>query len=124
MAQYLAPNAQTVGLTPVTIVGFGPGADPDDLCRATVYVFANDHNLGVSYWEFRLLLRHVVGAFASGLISTIVHSNSASAAAWTAVASVNAEGNVQVVVTGALGATVDWLATSDDQICMHGSFGG
>jgi hypothetical protein len=116
------PNARTVDATPVSISGFGPGVDVDDVIRTSVFVFANDHGTGQAYWEFRVLLRKLAGALAQAIVTQIVHQSVGGAGTWAATCSMNAEGVLQVVVTGAAATVIDWLATSDEPFGEHGVF--
>lgn len=124
MAHDTAPVARTTNATPQTINGSLPQLEEDQLLRSTLFVFANDHGSGQAYWEFRVLLRRMVGAQTLGTFTQIVKNNTPSAAAWTAVGSVAANGQVVVTITGAAGMTIDWLATGEDAIGMLGAFTG
>ena len=118
----LRPDAQTVGLIPTVHVSFGPQVDDDSVGLFTVLVFAQDHNLGQAYWEYRIMLKRVLGADLIGISSLQSHSNSASAVTWTAtVAFVN--GDIDATLTGAIALNVDWLVTSAaDPVGMVGVF--
>lgn len=114
------PAAQTVGITSAVIPS-GPQIQEDEVCRVSIHVFASDHGSGQAYWEFRILLRRMIGNVTSGVVAQLVHNNSGAAATWVASVAIT-ESQAQVTVTGALGVTVDWLALSDDPLCMVGAF--
>ena len=121
MAAY-PPSAQTIDLSPAE-VETGPQLEEDQACKVGVFVFASDHSNGQAYWEFRVLLRRMIGNSMTGISALVTHSTSAAAATWTATCAV-VNGRITVTCTGALGVTVDWLPTTDDVLCMSGEFLG
>lgn len=113
------PDHQTNGLTPTTFSVSGPSIQEDCVAKFSAFIFGTDHNNGQAFWEYRILLRRMEGQEMTGIAQLISSSKSLVAATWTAAIVFN--GAVEVTVTGALGATIDWGATSDDPAIMQGA---
>lgn len=83
-----APSRQTTNAVAAVISNFAAQLDDDQVCRLTIFAFASDHGVGQAYWEWRALLRRMVGNPMTGIFTLIAHSASASAGAWTATIAV------------------------------------
>lgn len=116
------PTGQTTNATPLVIPGALPQLEPDEVCRSTVHVFANDHGTGAVYWEIRATLRRTLAGVHQGIFTQLARQGTPAAATWTAVATLAANGQVEVTVTGEAGKTIDWAAMGEDPFCMSGPF--
>lgn len=121
--QTFPPCNRTTNATPIVHTSEPPQITDDACGMFSAFVFANDHNLGQSYWEFRCLVKKLAGATAIvGAVVQLAHSNSASASSWTATMAI-VNGQVETTITGEAGKTIDWMiGANSDALCMIGVF--
>lgn len=116
------PLGRTINATPLVLQCWPPQVDEDSAGFFTAVVIGNDHGVGQTYWEFRGLFRRAVGGPLIGTAVQLAHTNTASAATWTATLAV-VNGLVEVTVTGEAAKTIDWtVATIENALSMLGVF--
>lgn len=114
------PQGQTTDLTPL-LMNTGPSLPADSVCRIPIYVFGSAHNGDVASWYWLVTARRVDTDPPTMIVGTPDVKKSSGAATWTATLAV-ANGVINATVTGALGATVDWMQNNDDPYCMVGPY--